>query len=218
MKLTISDLENARSTPEVSTGNSASGGYRKVVPERPFSVSEVTFNGNQEIATPTDELQRVSAMGWDIEKELNVALKRRLDGVRALSVREADIVARGKIDIAHDSSMEYALMEMGCMFTEGVPGHEDSGYELRRRYNHGLKWMENGEARGFLPGMKEKGIERLAEIRDKLVEISLDLWPYEVNSGFHADLIRPEWMTHAQYNKCRKFPVRIVEATDVNVG
>ena len=207
MKLTISDLERVQKESVVSTGK-----IQVATPERPFQAGQVNFrNASGMDVYPVDELNRVVAMGWDLIKHLNEALRLRATGKKVLSFREADIAARSKMDLIDNSSLEYALLKMDCLLTEGVPGHDESGYELRRRYNNGLKWMKIREKEGFLPGMREKGIERLSEIRSKLLAIGLDLWGHEVDTGFHADLLRPEWMSHTEYNKCRRWPVTIVE-------
>ena len=215
MKITLKDLEIAEKRIELESPKQVVSAVvvEKAIPVTPFTREEVNFRNASEIDIyPSKELMHVAEKGWQLTKLLGDAIKRRNAGERVLSYREADIVARAKFDISDGSALSYGLMEMGLLLTEGVPGHAESGYELRRRYNTGIAWIKDRRGK-VLDGLLEKGIERLAEIRMSLKAIGLDLWEHEVDAGFHHDLTRPEWMSHTQYNKCKFREVRIVKAS-----
>ncbi len=122
-------------------------------------------------------------------------LEKRNNGIQALSTREADIATRSRC--LDKNVVIYSLMN-GCFLTEGVIGNKESGYELRRRYNKGIEWIENN--RNANQQYIEKANKILCEIVFGLNAIGLFMWPEE-KGGFHNSLLRPEYMTEEQYVK-----------------
>lgn len=215
MKISMNSLETKAVetgiVQQVSIGNQEIKAGMKVVPVTPFKAAEVSIkkSGDASIYNP-QAFRFTEDSGWGSVDSLKQAFDMRTSGKKTLSFRECDILARSNIDISAGSSVEYFLMEMGCFMTEGVHGNSESGYELRARYNAGLKWIHEKKG-SVIQQVMESAKERLLDIAGQLSSFGLNLWPEEVEHGFHADLLRPEWMTHTQYIECKKRPVRICE-------
>lgn len=120
-------------------------------------------------------------------------LECRNKNIKALSLREADIATRSRC--LDNNGVLFSLMN-GCLLSEGIPGNAESGYELRRRYNRGKEWFSKNRTASIENIEKANGI--LADIVLKLNSLGLLLWPEE-KSGFHVDLLRPEYMSEYQY-------------------
>lgn len=120
-------------------------------------------------------------------------LEKRNNGIKALSVREADIATRSRC--LDNNGVLFSLMN-GCLLTEGIIGSAGSGYELRRRYNRGIEWLKVN--RNASEQNIEKASNILADIVLQMNRIGLLMWPEE-KDGFHNSLLRPEYMTEDQY-------------------
>lgn len=180
---------------------------------RPFNKAEVSV---QKVSQPGVHniagIEHAVRYNFRIVESISEALYQRSKGIQALSRREADIAARGKIDLAAESSVYILLMDKDwlSLLSEGVVGHADNVWELRRRVNVGIEWIKK-----YLPDcnvspeLKEAASTRLELLFSMLAKLSLPAWPEERVTGFHVDLTIPEWMTHLQYEKARKNKVFI---------
>lgn len=138
---------------------------------------------------------------------LYVAISKRLSGERYLSPRELDVAARIKIDLSDSSLMDFALMEVGCTIIDGMIGDVPTSWNLRLRYNNGIAWVRRN-------GNKHKrysdAIEKLDELSFHLTNKGLPLWKEEKESGFHEELLTPEYMTPEAYHKESKEKIKFI--------
>jgi hypothetical protein len=145
----------------------------------------------------------IATTTYQIEQTVRLAIDARKAGRRALSLREADIATRSLLDLTVDGVIDFSLMN-DCFLVEGTVGAEDSPWELRRKYNTGLAWVRSRPA-ALRDDIAE--IDRLSRLKvkmddilAKLISAGLRAWRVEVDVGFNDDLLRPEWMTDAQYD------------------
>jgi hypothetical protein len=156
------------------------------------------------------------------------ALKMRISGTKALSIRELDIAARANLDLGSESSIFGLLMESSEFFLcEGVVGDPKSPWECRVRYNNGLKWFSD---RGLVynlctdkikPGAnctfdieKEavqfgRAVNIMREMYDALVVHALKPWLSEESYGFNEIFLIPEYMSVEEYSKKRRIQVLV---------
>lgn len=150
---------------------------------------------------------------YSLAENLSEALKKRDAGERVLSLREADILARGNILILKLGMIDFLLL--GChIVCEGVPGDISSGWHLRYRYNAGLTWIKEvtrkrdifsdqgntGDSLIYSDRAKS-GLARITAIMNELKNLNIPLWDCEIEAGFDSFLLKPEFMTAASYTQ-----------------
>lgn len=151
---------------------------------------------------------------YKIAKSIDDARWKRAERKRFVSLREADILARGNVELVAGNMLDMMLVDGDgtYMLCEGTPGCADSGWHLRLRYNNGLAWIEERvNARNLakrhgrdsdvcsIDFAIEKGRKSLGVIRSQLDELLIPLWDDEIDGGFMPFLLKPEFMTAEQY-------------------
>ena len=137
-----------------------------------------------------------------IATNLVSAINMRNEGKAALTIREADIAAR--IQIPLDSAFFHkAMRAIGGMIAEGFPGEPDNPFELRKFYNRGVHFKKTAYS-SVDRGRQERADKAMQEVLDKLEARHLPSWPEEVKHGFAIELLKPEYMTWAQYEEAAK--------------
>lgn len=180
---------------------------------RPFNKAEVSV---QKVSQPgvynMAGIEHAVRYNFRIVESISEALYQRSKGIQVLSRREADIAARGKIDLSTGNQVHTLLMSQDwlSLLVEGVVGHNDNVWELRKRINVGVEWIKRYlKDDNVTQELKEAASKRLEMLFSMLETMSLPAWPEERVYGFHVDLIIPEFMTHIQYEKARKNKVFI---------
>lgn len=160
------------------------------------------------------EIQRVKdGEHWIVASNLKAAILLRCEQKLALSIRESDIVLRGAIDVTNPLMKAMLLdVKIGAVITEphsSVAG-DDSPYSLRESFNRGLQFFQKNNIpfnvyyerkEGYRNGAFRKAILRFDEIISKLVNLGLRPWDSEYETGFHTDLLKPEYFNWQQWNR-----------------
>jgi hypothetical protein len=153
---------------------------------------------------------------YSIVPDLKTASSERSLGNRCVSIREADIVCRSKLDIGEGSIIDQMLMESDGDFflSEGIVGVNPSPWELRVRYNKGIQWFRNtgseyskelADACDGLDTVKSSAIKTMILIRDQIeLLFSLAFWDDEIYSGFNEIFLTPEYMSIESYSFARR--------------
>lgn len=179
----------------------------------------VHIDQNQSKFVTDDGLIYVKKYGWNAVSTVRKALLERASGLKTLTLREADIVARQKIDLNSPLLNEALLGKTHCYIMEGEPGRGADGklgkdlWYYRKRWNDGVRWRRTcrGDA-------SEKDTARadalLNEIQDMIeVQFNLPMWLCEQYNGFDTELLKPEYMTWNQFEIDRKNPKRFARPT-----
>lgn len=148
-------------------------------------------------------IQYARDFGFKVVDTPEAAINLRLNGELALSLREADTVARMGISLDNEV-FRFALLEksLGTYVPEDDPGGEDIWY-LRHKYNQGLKWKK--EVREWRSQHDQiAGDQQLSKIIQAMQDKRLPAWPEELEHGFPVELTKPEFMTWDQFTKARR--------------
>lgn len=134
-----------------------------------------------------------------IKETLCEAISDRMDGLRSVSMREADILTRQGMN----SSSEFLILTLkyfDSFINEGPIEIRDNVYELRARYNHGIQWLKANQAKAS-ETLLESAKARLASIIEMLTQRKYPLYPHEVEFGFAKELLKPEHMTWDKFGR-----------------
>lgn len=153
----------------------------------------------------------VLKINWTLGENLKSVLQARAEGKKVLTIREADIAARGQLDLNESFNLvgpEY----VGLFLTDGEdPGLKGTPWELRAAYNRGVKYKTDGRYNKAPQEKKDKADEAMQKYLKLLREMFLPAWPKEERLGFPVELTKPEWMTWAQFKQAKKNPRRVLE-------
>lgn len=194
----------------------------KPMEERAATPDQVTVHYNHNKATLFQEedvqaygLERgtylyeyITSLNFRIVATLQDALKARHVGQKVVTLREADIASRSRLDLNKPIIWD-SLCLMDSFLCEGTPGDPESPWELRAAYNRGLEWKKT-EFKKVSEARQKAGTDRLEYLKTALAKCELPLWPEELERGFHMDLLKPEWQTWGQYQEERKRQRRVV--------
>lgn len=133
----------------------------------------------------------------NLEESINQRMKRN----KACSFREMDCFHRQQTNLNDDFLWE-CLFEFCSTVFEEQPYIKNGVYELRSRFNAGIKWMKQniGDSTKI-----EAGKERLSKLSAALHKLKFPLYMDEKKHGIEQEYLKPEWMTWDEYNKLIKF-------------
>lgn len=147
--------------------------------------------------------------GFKLVNQLNHALEHRARMEPILSLREADICYRAKIDLSvgtvlrrilNDSNMLYFIHER--IYEEGQPAYNI--YERRKYFNKGVAFYKEGRYARASPEQKKKADDQFQKLKEELIAWNLPAYPFEEQNGFAPFLLRPEFLSDEQYQEARK--------------
>ena len=150
--------------------------------------------------------------GYAVYTTVRAAINGRANGHHVLSVREADVAARQKVNL-RSSFIEAALQsELFCYMMEGQPGVDSTGkpgrdlWYYRKRWNDGVDWRNESKARA-----SQESIDTAEALMGKIFEtiakdFKLPFWREEIVDGFDYELLKPEYLTWKQFEAERKNP------------
>jgi len=138
-------------------------------------------------------IKYVAEQGFSICKSVKDALVRRSNGENVMTLHEADICLRGKVDF-RNSFIQCALRTFGGYITEDGSDYRSGVFQLRARYNSGMKWYKEQFDKAT-PQQKKDGLARLALIRKQLELLSLPLHEEEQNDCIHPEFLKPEYQS-----------------------
>ena len=211
----FSDMTEGRFTgktpTQVSSGNSKPPDPDRPANTPPYRVSEaapakIEVLEPQNVYLPYGK-QHAEAHGCRIALTLEQALKFREEGVWAVSMREADIAARGSIPL-NKEFLQHGLRAIGGFLTEGIPGEDGNGWVLREFYNRGMTFKKDGSYDKSPPERRAKADQAIADTLVKLEQLGIPAWPEEIEKGFAHELTKPEFMDWAQYTKAKQQVVK----------
>lgn len=151
---------------------------------------------------------------WQVTTNLKDALERRAAGELVFSCRESDILLRGKIQLT--AAMQDALLDpsFGATVTEpqSLVKGDDSPFSLRESFNKAVSYfqgntkdvIDKAERADTSSNPLTKAEQRLLDIYNRLCLLLLPPWPEEYKTGFHSDLLKPEYYTWEQWNRARR--------------
>lgn len=137
--------------------------------------------------------------GYEVKLRLKEVLVSRANREKVLTVREADIAFRRKLDLNNQFLVSIMvgytgfLVEDNSSLTEGV-------FDTRIRYNKGLQWRKNIRPTSD-PEKQEIGDNRILMLEKMLEIFGLPLHPEEKISGIHPEFHKPEYLSWDQFNK-----------------
>ncbi len=152
---------------------------------------------------PYQSIRYVENYGFTIVPTLKKALVERANGKKSMTIREADICARGQISLDSEFLKSFMFSEFGLFLSESDSYFKDNAWNLRVSYNKGLQWKGSKRLKES-EEMIEKGDAKIERVVNELKEMGLPLWPKELIYGVPAELTKPEWMTWEQYAKSKK--------------
>jgi len=135
-------------------------------------------------------IEYINGLGFSVESILRQALVRRANGEKVLTVHEADIAYRKKMDMRSPLLIE-AIMECGCFMTEDDAAFSSGVFQARARYNKGMQWYKDSYSKAT-PQQKTKGLRSLEGIRNELKIIGLPMHDEEIADSFHIEFLKPE--------------------------
>lgn len=199
---------NELTSGKVSTGKSAQPSL--LPPEAhtpPYAKSEAKIN---RLETQDNFLAygRKYAESFHVKLALTLqqALELRQHGVAAITLREADIAARWKVNL--DSKfIQDGIRKFDGLLTEGLPGEKDNPFALREFYNRGVNFKKNGDYDRADSNRRKIADQAMADALSKLNSQDLPAWPEEIENGFNLELCKPEFMTWEQYREAAKTQV-----------
>lgn len=146
--------------------------------------------------------------GYGLTMSLAEALKGRVNGIKVLSFREADVACR------QDLKLDNEFLQAGIhnpaealIIVEDIAGLKDSVYELRAFYNRGVQFFSTGRSSHVELEAVQRAKFAMHETLSKLKERGVPAWPEEEEKGFALELCKPDCMTWDQYRSRMKTPV-----------
>lgn len=188
------------SSEQLSTGNPQAASPPRTPHTAPFPAKEISLqNVEQESIYPKEASSWVKRQGFMIVPNMMEALRQRAEGKLVVTLREADIAFRSKINMTSPLFLE-AIKD--GVINEDIPrNNPNSVYELRRLYNLGLKKIGDAKAKGVPAARLVKAETEMQRILDKMSQKGVPAHPNEVTKGFAPELTKPEFMTFDQYTK-----------------
>lgn len=207
---------------KIETKSMLQRGTGHVVPPEPLAPPPVYQKKEVDLTKP-DAFEVYLPYGRAYAKQHNCevmagniqyAMTARAQGKRVLTLREADIAARSKLDLTliFPVLVDATKMEMNMtddvvvqdkVLTEDLVGLPDSIYELRKLWNRGVTWNRN-ERHKHSELVHAKADKTMARLRKIFEQCLLPPWPEEEVAGFHVELTKPEYMSFTQYEEARK--------------
>lgn len=200
MKIDTAVLESMPSLPILSTGKSEEYLVELTAPPPKTPVQNTSVR-NQETLPMMEWMKyaywHAQAQGFTVVPTLLEAMQDRVIGAKKISLREADIAARQKLDLK--KPLILAALQDG-LIVEGIVGLEGNVYELRARYNRGVIFKKQFYAQA--PESQQKqALDLMKLLLHQLAEQGVPAWEEEIREGFHESLCRPEYMTQAEYDR-----------------
>lgn len=197
----LKDMPNI--PPSLSTGNSVPTGKPEtmLVPDPPILTEHCTFTNLGTEHWYPEGIEHAKHHGFTLANHFQEALQKRSKGEKCITLREADIAARGKINL-HSALVLAGIMDGLNFLVEGVVGTPENPYELRARYNRGIQYKKE-KFEQDTPAKQQAAIKIMKYLMLELNRASLPLWEREVTKGFCDSLLFPEFMTHDQYMQAR---------------
>lgn len=144
-------------------------------------------------------IEYIRSYGFDLVHNLKQALLERKDGKKVLTIREADYCYRKEADLNNDFFIK-SLLTFGGFLAEEGPLLSEGIFELRARYNKGIEWKRI-HFNQCSPEKQKAGLKLLSEISVNLgVHLHLPLHREEIDSGFHREFLKPEYMTWEHFH------------------
>lgn len=221
MKITSDLLQGMPSVPgftaPLSSGKSEPPPAPEIiqVPDPPVLVEHCTFQ-QQDLKELKERytqraLEYITPFMFSIASHLQEALQQRARGEKVLTLREADIAARGKVNLG--SSLVLAGLSDGLNFlVEGIVGVPDNPFELRYRYNRGIDYKRTKYAEDT-PARQEAARKIMKHLIYQLTQADLPPWPTEITEGFPGSFCYPEFMTKEQYGVARTRVRKLVQTS-----
>ncbi len=144
--------------------------------------------------------QAIRKFGISLAPSMRDALTARSKGVNSFTKREIDTLLRHGVDFNNEFLIE-ALKEFQGMIYEGVSIRGITSYQLRKRYNDGVRKRKTKRYRYASDDDKEVFEKIMLGISDDLTACGLPIWDSEIERGFPVELTKPEWMTWGQWQK-----------------
>lgn len=135
-----------------------------------------------------------------IAKTLEEAVNHRISKKKSLSFREADCCFRRGQDLTNALFWETIFVFCSTVFEE-EPYCKNGVYELRARFNAGIKYLQQNKDETKVKAAKE----RLAMLSNALKELGYPLYKEEKSNGIEQEFLKPEWMTWDEFNRELKF-------------
>lgn len=189
---------------EVSTGNKTP--VAPVVKQKPIEIQYDRNRANENVSfqVPLDTpyvqraIEKVKAAGFVIAGSWKAAIKLRHDGIKAVTLHEADIILRKNSDLT-DQFLLDSLLKFDAFITEEPPDLSEGVFFHRTRHNKGVKWLssDNGDRS---QEKQRAGIQRLAEIDYELACLGFPIHQEEADAAIHVEFLKPEYMTFSQFS------------------
>jgi len=203
MKITSSMLTaNQPHDVEINSVNTS----KEINPSNQNIIQPPAFNKDEadlslldpEEILPKKFILMIKNTGYSFAANLRSALYRRERGDRILSLRECDIACRSSLvkELHQGTAFDFALMDLGWFLCEGIVGLDHNPWELRKRYNRGLEFMSSTDD-SVLLSKARKVMQSILDALDSLHHLAAT--ESEINTGFHPNLLRPEWMEASKY-------------------
>lgn len=187
-------LESSDKNPEkVSTGKKEIQ-YDKTKADLSQQVSEHLLSKPYIVRA----IEYVERYGFQICKHLKEAIEGRNIGKKFLTIHEADIVLRNKIDLANQM-LEYSLFKFGGFLCEDNSFLSGGVFELRARWNKGVEWRNTKRASNN-ESKRLVGDNMLLDIESSLNKLGFPLHAEEIQEGFDKEFLKPEYMTWDMFN------------------
>lgn len=154
----------------------------------------------------------VKRFGYVVVRDLKDAMDARARESKAVTPREADTAARGKLKLDH-SLIHKALFVLGGLIHEGLAGTKENPFALRAFYNRGVDFFRSGKSKLVSFEQRDKALFHMQETLLKLESKQVPAWTDEVSKGFPIEFCKPEFMTWAQYEAVCKSGVILRDAS-----
>lgn len=138
----------------------------------------------------------IQQFGWETVPFIKDAMEQRPTGKLVLTQREADIILRTRTKL-NSPLLTAALMQPGTLITE--EGYRmEAVYVLRARYNKGIEWFRT-KGNQCDEETRKKGDRRLYGLASALTSCGYPIHAEEVETGFHPEFLKPEWLGWGQF-------------------
>jgi len=197
---TFAQVEEAKALPGKIGDNSVTSDQTELHDEESF----VTNYGD--IARKHVE----SHVGWTVAKNLQTALAYRRKGMKVVSVREGDVLARSNTDMSSEIFTEalmgdsFSIDEPSLIIEGRLVGTVSNVFELRSMWNKGVRYKRTQTYKDSDQKEEERVEAKQQEIIKLLGEKNLSPWKFELEHGFHPELCKPECMTWAEYENAKR--------------
>lgn len=151
-----------------------------------------------------------SHAGWTVANNLQTTLAYRRKGMKVVSVREGDTLARSKTDMSSEIFTEalmgdsFSIEEPSLIIEGRLVGTVSNVFELRAMWNKGIRLKKTQTYKDSDQKEKDRVAAKQQEIIRLLNEKCLPMWPFELEHGFHPELCKPECMTWQEYENAKK--------------